>query len=102
MENDQPFEAEAALEAGERARINAGHIHGARGVGITSAGNEAFDKHATTSIAQEDEPLLSVSREGSTSGPASAKWDGDLDYAGLTWWKRHSVWCISPWFDLKH
>lgn len=80
MENDQPFEADAALEAGDRAHLHSRRPQGLNGALVASAGNGSIGNGTS-----ESDTLLSSPREPPTT------WQGENDYVGLTWWQRPSV-----------
>lgn len=90
MENDQTFEADASIDATDRAREEVGLLHG-NGAAAGVAGTGSFDKNTATAIAQENEPLLGESRDSSPAPGNPSAWQGDADFAGMTWWQRPSV-----------
>ena len=94
MENNEAFEAEAALEA--RSRSDRSKRHG-NGIGKPTNGGIGSPKGSD----YDETPLLSREIEhdyGSSSAASDnedsrgpAEWSGERDFEGKPWWNRPSV-----------
>ena len=85
MEDNQAFEADAAINAQTRNRGDSKH----KGADAMVAAVGSFDPHAS-----EDSPLLGDSaraNNGVDKNGGDAPWAGAADLEGLGWWHRPSV-----------
>lgn len=105
MENNEVFEAEAALEARSR-------VYGSRrrGNGAVKATNSGIGSRKESDY--DDTPLLSreidhdhrssteASDDGDARGPP--EWSGERDFEGKPWWNKPSVSQSIPTFMDSH
>lgn len=94
MENNEVFEAEAALEARSRS-----YGSRRRGNGVVKATNGGIGSRKESDY--DETPLLSreidhdygssieASNDGDTRGPP--EWSGERDFEGRPWWSKPSV-----------
>ena len=99
MENNEAFEAEAALEVRERVQRSKRRGNGT--VKLTNGGSGSRKEND-----YDDTPLLSREVDhdyGSSSealedgdGRAPPEWSGERDFEGKPWWNKPSV-CSATW-----
>ena len=108
MENDQPFELDAEINAPGRltSRSRRRSSHKGRDALEAAFGPSASHKerdHENTPLLQRDSNEEAEAGEdteyGGEDGRAPPSWEGERDFEGRPWWKRPSVRRLLPKFE---
>ncbi len=81
MQNDEVFEAEATVEALERAALLSRRADGHGNLATTAARGGVYPHDSSSDDEFEDAPLI----------PRKQRTESILDPEGLPWWRRPSV-----------
>lgn len=95
MENDQIIEAEVDAEAVRRATARRSRDLDGKDMMLVTEGG--FTSGNDRQDASEQTPLIDR-RDGEDEGPDEPFWSGDVDFQGLPWWKKPSVFWLLPLF----